>query len=290
MGTREEDAVRHLIVCDTHDSLLLFTNTGKVYSLKGYEVPEGSRQARGIPVVNLVEAGADDRVTTVVVVKDFARDSMVLATSGGQVKRTPLDQFASVRRAGLIAMRLDANDQLVAARAARDEDDVLIVSSGGRAIRFNVGKLRVASRASGGVRGMRLKDGATVIALVVSTDGDDLLVVTEHGAGKRTPMEQYPLKGRGGQGVLTFRLSDRTGPISVARAVRAEQEVILVSREGIVMRTRAETISQQGRSTQGVAVMNIGADDAVAALAQIDLGADDAGTVDDGDADDGDDD
>ena len=286
MGTREEDAVRHLIVCDTHDSLLLFTHTGKVYSLKGFEVPEGSRQARGIPVVNLVEAGAEDRVTTVVVVKDFSRDSMVLATSGGQVKRTPLEQFASVRRAGLIAMRLDANDQLVAARAARDEDDVLIVSSGGRAIRFNVGKLRIASRASGGVRGMRLKDEATVIALVVSTDGDDLLVVTEHGAGKRTPMDQYPLKGRGGQGVLTFRLSDRTGPISVARAVRADQEVILVSRDGIVMRTRAETISQQGRSTQGVAVMNIGDDDAVAALAQIDLGADDASEVD---ADDGDD-
>jgi DNA gyrase subunit A len=286
MGTREEDAVRHLIVCDTHDSLLLFTHTGKVYSLKGFEVPEGSRQARGIPVVNLVEAGAEDRVTTVVVVKDFSRDSMVLATSGGQVKRTPLEQFASVRRAGLIAMRLDANDQLVAARAARDEDDVLIVSSGGRAIRFNVGKLRIASRASGGVRGMRLKDEATVIALVVSTDGDDLLVVTEHGAGKRTPMDQYPLKGRGGQGVLTFRLSDRTGPISVARAVRADQGVILVSRDGIVMRTRAETISQQGRSTQGVAVMNIGDDDAVAALAQIDLGADDASEVD---ADDGDD-
>ncbi|MEE8421387.1 MAG: DNA gyrase subunit A, partial [Dehalococcoidia bacterium] len=152
MGTREEDAVSHLIVCDTHDSLLLFTQTGKVYSLKGYEVPEGSRQARGIPVINLVELGEDDRVTTVVVVKDFARDSMVLATSGGQVKRTPLRQFASVRRAGLIAMRLDASDQLVAARAARDQDDVLIVSSGGQAIRFNVGKLRVASRASGGVR------------------------------------------------------------------------------------------------------------------------------------------
>lgn len=272
MATREEDAVRHMIVCDTHDSLLLFTQTGKVYSLKGYEVPEGSRQARGIPVVNLLEMDANDRVTAVVVVSDFTRDSMLLATSGGTVKRTPLSQFESVRRAGLIAMRLDGGDELIAARAARDEDDVLLVSSGGRAIRFTVGTLRIASRASGGVRGMRLTDEATVIALAVASDGEDLLVVTESGYGKRTPMEQYPRKGRGGQGVLTFRIGENTGPISVARSVRAHQEVILVSREGIVMRTRADTISQQGRSTKGVTVMNIGDDDAVASIAHIDNG------------------
>ena len=271
MGTREEDAVRHMIVCDTHDSLLLFTHTGRVYSLRGYETPEGSRQARGSPVVNLVELEASDRVTAVVVVKDFARDSMLLATARGEVKRTPLSQFESVRRAGLVAMKLKRGDELIAARAARDEDDVLLVSSGGHAIRFRVGALRVASRASGGVRGMRLRDKARAIALVVASDGEDLLVVTEAGHGKRTPMDQYPRKGRGGQGVLTFRLSDRTGPLAVARAVRADQEVILVSRDGIVMRTRASAISRQGRTTGGVAVMNV-ADDAVASIAQIDIG------------------
>ncbi len=272
MKTREEEAVGHLIVCDTHDSLLLFTQTGKVYSIKGYEVPEGSRQARGIPVVNLVEMDASDRVTAVVVVKDFSHDSLLLATAGGQVKRTPLQQFESVRRAGLITMRLDRGDELLAARAASDDDDVILISSDGQAIRFGVGTLRVASRASGGVRGMKLRPGAKVIALVVAGDGEDLLVVTEHGAGKRTPMEQYPRKGRGGQGMLTFRISDRTGPLAVARAVRADQEVILVSRDGIVMRTRAEQISRQGRTTQGVAVMNIGDDDAVASIAQIAVG------------------
>ena len=273
MGTREEDAVRHMIVCDTHDALLLFTQTGKVYSLRGYEVPEGSRQARGIPVVNLVELDSTDRVTAVVVVKDFSRDSMLLATARGIVKRTPLPQFESVRRSGLIAMRLDARDQLVAARAAHDDHDVLIISSGGQAIRFNVGALRVASRASGGVRGMRLRDDARVIALVVASDGEDLLVVTELGAGKRTPMDEYPRKGRGGQGVLTFRVSERTGPIAVARAVRADQEVILVSRDGIVMRTRTDLISRQGRFTQGVAVMNVGEGDTVASIAQVDMGS-----------------
>ena len=273
MTTREEDAVRHLWVCDTHDSLLLFTASGRVYSLKGYEVPAGSRTARGIPVVNLVELEPADRVTTVVVVTDFSRDSLVLATRDGEVKRTPLEQFASVRRAGLIAMNLARGDELIAARAASDEDDALLVGSHGRAIRFTVGTLRVASRASGGVRGMRLPAGASVIALVVASDGDDLLVVSERGGGKRTPMGEYPTKGRGGGGVLTFRVSARSGPLTVARVVKPEQELILVSRDGIVLRTRADLVSQQGRATQGVAVMAVGEGDAVASLAIVDLGA-----------------
>ncbi|MCC6238059.1 MAG: DNA gyrase subunit A [Dehalococcoidia bacterium] len=269
---REEDAVRHLIVCDTHDSLLVFTASGKVYSLKGHEFPEATRQARGIPIVNLIDIDASDRVTTIVVVSDFSRDSMVLATSNGEVKRTPLDQFESVRRSGLIAMDLEAGDELIAARAARDIDDVLLVSSSGQAIRFNVGSLRVASRASGGVRGVRLNDGGRVIAMVVTADGDDLLVVSERGIGKRTPIEEYPQHGRGGQGVITFRVTDRSGPLAVARAVRGTQEIILVSRNGVVLRTSAESVSQQGRSTQGVAVMAVEDGDGLASLALIDMG------------------
>jgi len=271
MTTRESDAVRHLWVCDTHDSLLLFTASGRVYSLKGYEVPEGSRTARGMPVVNLVEIEPSDRVTVAVVVTDFSRDSLVLATRDGEVKRTPLDQFESVRRAGLIAMRLGRGDELIGARAASDQDDVLLVGSHGQAIRFTVGTLRVASRASGGVRGMRLPRGASVIALVVAADGDDLLVVSERGSGKRTPIGEYSSQGRGGSGVVTFRVSDRSGPLGVARVVRDEQELMLVSREGIVLRTRADLVSQQGRLTQGVAVMSIGEGDAVASLAVVDL-------------------
>ena len=273
MITRDEDAVRHLIVCDTHDALLLFTQRGRVYSLRGYEVPEGSRQARGIPVVNLVEIESDDRVTAVVVVEDFERDSMVVVTARGEVKRTPLKAFESVRRSGLIAMNLPPGDELVAARAARDEDDVLLVSSEGQAIRFSVGSLRVASRTSGGVRGMRVSGDARVIALVVAADGEDLLVVSERGAGKRTSMGEYPRKGRGGQGVMTFRVSQRSGPLAVARAVDPEHEIMLVSREGIVMRTRAGQVSRQGRGTQGVSVMSVDDADAVAALAVIDLSA-----------------
>ena len=268
---REEDAVNHLIVCDTHASLLLFTQRGRVYSLKGYEVPEATRQARGIPVVNLIEMEPEDRVTTVVVVTDFTRDSMIVATALGDVKRTPLEQFASVRRAGLIAMNLKDGDHLVQARAARDSDDVILVSSGGRAIRFKVDTLRVASRASGGVRGIKLPGDERLVGMIIASDGEDLLVVSELGVGKRTPIEEYPTKGRGGQGVLTFRVTPRSGPLAVARAVHENQEVILISREGIVMRTRAASISQQGRSTQGVSVMGIEDGDALAAIAQIEL-------------------
>ncbi len=267
---REEDAVRHLIVCDTHDSLLLFTAEGKVYSLKSYEVPEASRQARGIPVVNLVSIEQQDRVTAVVAVREFGRDSMILATEQGVVKRTPLKEFESVRRPGLIAMRLDDGDRLIEARPAGEQNDAVIVTSDGQAMRFNVGSLRVASRASGGVRGIKLKDGAKVIAMVVDVDGEDLLVVSENGIGKRTPIEEYPSKGRGGMGVMTFRVTARSGPLTVARAVSPDHELILVSAQGIVMRTKADTISRQGRGTQGVQVMNVDGGDHVASVARVD--------------------
>ena len=269
--TRDEDAASHLVVCDTHDALLLFTQQGRVYSLRGYEAPEATRQARGIPLVNLVEMDATDRVTSVVVVSDFSRDSMVLATAGGDVKRTPLQQFESVRRAGLIAMKLKRGDSLIAAHAAADGHDAILVSSAGRAIRFPVGSLRVASRASGGVRGMRLGDGDRVVGLVIDSDGEDLLLVSARGVGKRTPIVEYPTKGRGGMGMLTFRTTDRSGPLAVARAVTAGQEIILVSREGIVMRTDPSDIRQLSRTARGVAVMNIGEGDTLAALARIDL-------------------
>ena len=269
--TRDEDAANHLVVCDTHDSLLFFTQQGRVYSLRGYEAPEATRQARGVPVVNLVEMDATDRVTSVVVVSDFSRDSMVLATAGGDVKRTPLQQFESVRRAGLIAMNLKRGDTLIAAHAAGDGHDAILVSSAGRAIRFPVGSLRVASRSSGGVRGMRLGDGARVVGLVIDSDGEDLLLVSERGVGKRTPIVEYPTKGRGGMGMLTFRTTARSGPLAVARAVTAGQEIILVSREGIVMRTDPSDIRQLSRTARGVAVMNIGEGDTLAALARIDL-------------------
>ena len=269
-AVREEDAIRHLLVTDTHASLLLFTDSGKVFSLKAYEVPEASRQARGIPVPNLVSVEGEDRITAIVSIADFNRDSMILCTEQGTVKRTPLSEFESVRRPGLIAMRLDEGDRLIEARPAAEDDDAVIVTSDGQAMRFQVGTLRVASRSSGGVRGIKLRGDARVIALAIDVDGDDLLVVSQNGSGKRTPIEEYPSKGRGGMGVKTFNVSAKTGPLAVARAVNADHELILVSQHGIVMRTSAGSISQQGRSTQGVQVMNVDEGDHVASVARVD--------------------
>ncbi len=268
---REEDAVKHLVVCDTHDALLLFTAVGKVYSVRAFEVPEATRQARGIPAVNLVELDQDARITAVVVVQDFTRDSMILATEQGTVKRTPLAEFESVRRQGLIAMRLDDGDRLVEARPAREANDAILVSSDGQAMRFNVGDLRVASRTSGGVRGIRLRDGAQVIAMAIDEDGEELLVVSAKGMGKRTPITEYPSKGRGGNGVQTFRVTDRSGPLTVARAVMADHELVVVSMNGIVMRTSAGSVRLTGRATQGVHVMGLEEGDSVATLARVDL-------------------
>ena len=266
--TREEDAARHLVVCDTHDTLLLFTSRGLVYSLKGFQAPEAKRQGRGIPVVNLVSIEDGDAVTEIVAVSDFSRDSMLLATARGQVKRTPLEHFAEVRPSGLIAMRLDGGDRLIAARPVAAADTAILVADTGRAIRFAIEPLRVASRASGGVRGIRLPDDAEAVGLAVAGDGDDLMLLTTSGRGKRTPIADFPVKGRGGQGVVAFR-RDSSEQLATARAVRADDEIALVSRNGIMLRTRAGTIARRGRAAGGVVVMGIEDGDALASVARI---------------------
>ena len=271
MGTREADAVRRLIVGDTHDSLLFFTDRGRVFQLRAFDVPDASRQARGIPLINLIEIEQREQVTAVVAVRDFDKDAMVLATTKGEVKKTALSEFASVRRAGLIAMDLEKDDVLVSAKLAHEEDHVLMVTSDGQSVRFPVAELRSASRASGGVRGVRLDKGAHAVSMEVASTGDQLLTLTANGYGKRTPIEEYPTHHRGGGGVITFKVLDSTGPVTTARMVKDSQELIVISREGIVLRTRMDGISIQGRSTQGVAVINPGPGDAVASVAIIEM-------------------
>jgi DNA gyrase subunit A len=197
---------------------------------------------------------------------------MLLATRRGEIKKTPLREFESVRRSGLIAMDLEPGDELVFARLAREQDDVVLVSSQGKAIRFTVAELRAASRTSGGVRGMRLNpDDDAVVAMEVVESGSMLLTLSETGLGKRTEFEEYPRHSRGGQGVLTHNVTARTGRVVAARAVKEGDELIVVSQTGIVMRTTVESISKVGRSAQGVHVMGIGPGDSVASVAVIDL-------------------
>ena len=272
MGVREADAIRRLIVADTHDSILFFTDRGRVFQLRAHEVPDSSRQARGTPIVNLLEIDERELITAVVATASFEDDFMILATKRGEVKKTPLGEFASVRRAGLIAMGLEDGDELVFARLARDDEDVVLISSQGKAVRFPIADLRSASRTSGGVRGIRLiiADDA-VVGLEVASDKAMLLTLSETGLGKRTPFEEYPRHSRGGQGVLTHHVTDRTGRVVAAWAVHADHELIVISQSGIVMRTTVESIAKVGRSAQGVHVMNVGPRDGVASVAVIDM-------------------
>jgi DNA gyrase subunit A len=271
MGVREADTIRRLLVADTHDSMLFFTDRGRVFQLRAHDVPDSSRQARGVPLVNLIEIETNELVTAVVATQAYDSDFMLLATKKGEIKKTPLREFESVRRAGLIAMGLERGDELVFARLAHDDDEVVMISSQGKAIRFSVSELRSASRASGGVRGMRIGDDDEVVGLEVPESGAMLLTVSETGLGKRTDFAEYPRHSRGGQGVLTHNVTARTGRVVAARAVRADNELIVISHSGIVMRTNVDSIAKVGRSAQGVQVMHPPAGDSVASIAVIDM-------------------
>ncbi|HEY4670111.1 MAG TPA: DNA gyrase subunit A, partial [Tepidiformaceae bacterium] len=266
---RDEDAVMKLSVCDTHDNLLFFTDAGKVYHLHAYDVPDLKRQSKGSFITNLIEMDSGERVTTILTVQDYERDFLLLATSNGIIKKTRLKEFEEVRRNGKIAMRLDDGDHLIAARLAKNESHVLLVSSQGQAIRFKIDDLRDASRTSGGVRGMKLPKGGYVVGVETIDDGDQLLAITERGFGKRTRLAEYPLQGRGGQGVKTLNITEKTGNIAACRVVEPGQELMLVTREGIVIRTKVDDISLLGRNTQGVTVMRVGEGDQVASIAAI---------------------
>ncbi|HEY7801267.1 MAG TPA: DNA gyrase C-terminal beta-propeller domain-containing protein, partial [Dehalococcoidia bacterium] len=229
-------------------------------------------------------------VTALVTIHDYDKDFMVMATANGEVKKTPLPEFKEVRRNGKIAMSLDTGDELVAAKLVRDTDEVVMITTNGQAIRFNASELRSASRTSGGVRGISLAKGGKVVSLEVVTPASELFTITENGYGKRTPFEDYPPKHRGGQGVRNYEITKKTGTVVASRTVNAAQELIVISKDGIVIRTRMDSIRMTGRSAQGVSVINVGPGDSVAALATIDMGANGNGGGKPGGPDGGDDD
>jgi DNA gyrase subunit A len=269
--THEDDTVLHLLSAMAHDALLFFTNRGRVFQLKAYGLPDVGRTARGEHLRNLIGIDQQESVTAVVRVPKFvARDYMVLGTRRGEVKKTSLDDFASVRSLGLIAMDLEPGDELIGARLTQTDDTVMMITEHGQAIRFSVQDLRAASRMSGGVRGIRLDDGDAVVALVVPSKDSELLVVTTNGYGKRTPVEEYPTHGRGGGGIITARLTDKTGVLAAARILTEEdRDLMIVSAEGTVIRTDWHTVAQSGRPTQGVRLMNMSPKDRVVSIATL---------------------
>jgi DNA gyrase subunit A len=269
MATREDDTVRHLLVAHTHDSLLFFTDRGRVFQLRVYELPDTGRTAKGEHLINLISIEQRERITAVVcATKGVSRDFMIVATRKGEVKKTSMEEFEVVRRAGLIAMNLEEDDELIGAKLAQTHDDILLITAQGQSIRFNVGDLRSASRISGGVRGIRLSDHDTVVSLNLALQESELLIVTEQGYGKRTPIAEYPRQSRGGAGVITAKVTDKTGPVAAARLITEhDNDLMIISASGVVIRQNVNSIRQLGRATQGVILMNLGEGDSVVAVA-----------------------
>ncbi|MBI2859906.1 MAG: DNA gyrase subunit A [Chloroflexi bacterium] len=276
MVTREGDPVRLLSVADTHDSVCFFTNRGKVFCLKCYEIPETtSRTSKGTAVVNLFPVTEGEKVTAIVTQSVVSPDAyMVMATLKGEIKKTAVSRFASIRSSGLIAMDLEPGDELVAASIVTEYDDVVLVTQRGQSIRFPVSDLRASSRTSGGVRAIRLAAGDAVVSMDRVDENGYLLTVTEGGFGKITPIAEYPRQHRGGGGVRTFKIVDKVGSVVAARIVLLTDHVTILSAEGFVTHTPVREkdpnqggISIQGRSTQGVKLMRLGEDDKVVAIA-----------------------
>ena len=267
--TKEDDGVQHLLVTSTHHDVLFFTNRGRVFQTKAHELPDAGRSARGMPLINFIKvAPKDETVTAALPVSDFARGGyFVLATRKGDVKRVRLSEFAAVRSNGLIAMLLDEGDELVAARRTNGHQDVLLVSRAGKGIRFDENDVRASNRNSGGVRGMRLDPSDAVVAADVVRPGGELLVVNERGFAKRTDLAEYATHGRGGSGVRAVGISAKNGPVTTARVVEPHDEVMVISADGLVLRTPLEGISKIGREAQGVILMNLDQGDRVAAVA-----------------------
>ncbi len=271
MDLKEGDYIEHLFVSSTHDFLLFFTNRGKVYRSKVYELPEGARTSKGRALVNILPLRENELVQSVLSTRDFSESPyLIFATRKGVVKKTEFQAYNTpIKADGIIAIKIRDDDELIAVRRVDEDSEIIMVSRAGLAVRFAEGEARAMGRDTGGVRGMNVGDGGEVIAMDVAHDDMDLLVVTENGYGKRTKIDQYRKTSRGAKGVLTIKLTETKGGLAGALVVRPHQELVFISQHGMIQRTSVKGISQQGRSATGVRVMNPREDDQVSAVALI---------------------
>lgn len=263
MSVNEDDVVDFLLTMSTHDYLLMFTNLGKVYRIKGYQIPQSSRTAKGLPVVNLLELDKDEKVKAMVAVKkDSESRYYVFATKKGIVKRTDVEQFSNIMRKGKIAIVLNEDDELVGVKETGGNDEILLAASNGKCARFNENDIRPMGRKSVGVRGMNV-DGSEVIGIATSKEGTSILSVTEKGYGKKTPIQEYRMSKRGAKGVLTVNVSPVTGKLTSIRAVNGDEDAMIVTNEGIIIRLSLEKVANYGRNTKGVRLINLSDTDAI---------------------------
>ena len=270
METKAEDWVEHLFVASTHDYVMIFTRRGQCYWKKVWEIPVGSRISRGKPIVNLLNLGPNERIAAVVPVREFSEDRyLIFGTRLGVVKKTALSAYGNVRTVGLNAINIMEGDELIEVRVTSDGDEILIASRKGMAIRFNEADARPMGRATGGVRGLRLKEGDEVVGMVVAREDSTILAVSEHGLGKRTELSQYRHQKRGGSGVINLKVSEKTGEVVAVRAVDEDEQLMMITKKGVVNRQRVSEIRVIGRATQGVKLMNLDDGDVVVDVARV---------------------
>ena len=270
MQTLEEDFIRELFVTTSHHYIMFFTNKGRVYRLKAYEIPEAGRTARGTAVINLLQLMPDEKITATIPIKEYEDGKyLFMATKKGLVKKTPIQDYMNVRKTGLAAISLRKDDLLIEVKVTDNAQDILLVTKYGQCIRFNEKDVRSTGRVSMGVRGMNLSDNDEIIGMQMSSQGKDMLIVSEKGMGKRTSMEEFTKQNRGGKGVKCYKITEKTGNVVGMKAVDEESEIMIINTEGIVIRMKCSDISQYGRITSGVKLINLPEKERVASVAKV---------------------
>lgn len=258
LKTRDGDFVEDLFITSTHDTVLFFTNKGKVFSLKGYEIPEGGRQSRGTAIINLLELENDESVSAIIPISEYEEDyKLMFATKKGLSKKTELESFKNIRKNGIIAIKLKEGDELISVRRTCGDDEMIVVTEKGMAIRFHEDDVRTMGRNAMGVRSIDLSEDDRVVAMDPAEDDMYLFVISQNGFGKKTPLDEYRTQKRGGKGIITYSIKDKTGDIVSAKVVREKDEIMMISLRGTIIRLKAEEVSTMGRNTQGVTLMRI---------------------------------
>ena len=243
------------MVTHTHNYILFFTDRGRMYHLKGYQIPEAGRHAKGTAIVNLIPIEEGEKVTAMIPVSSFDEGNLTMATRNGVIKKTPLVQYGSLRKGGLNAITLDDGDELIDVRYTSGDDDIILGTHDGMSIKFNERDVRPMGRTARGVRGIKLRDGDYVVGMAIIEDGADLLCITENGYGKRTDFDEYRNQTRGGIGISTYKITEKTGKLAGIKTVRDDNDVMLITNEGVIIRMSCADISKFKRSTQGVTLM-----------------------------------
>lgn len=275
LTTRDEDFVEDLFITSTHDTILFFTNKGKVFSLKGYEIPEGGRQAKGTAIINILNLEKDEKVSAIIPISSYEEDhNLILATKSGIAKKTKLSSFENIRKNGIIAITLkeddDLMDELISVRRTCGNDELIVVTEKGMSIRFREEDIRTMGRSAMGVKAITLGEDDNVVAMDIASDDKFLLVISEQGFGKKTPIAEYRTQIRGGKGIITYNIREKTGDIVSAKVIKNEDEIMMISLNGTIIRLKADEISTMGRNTQGVTLMKMKEDRVVAVAKYVD--------------------